>query len=118
MSFNNNLESLPSAIAQLAQLQSLTARQLKSLPDSIWELTQLQELYVSENNLKSLPPEIGNLAATADSRCESQRADYAATPDGNLTQLQKLDVGHNNSTTLPGREIKKLTQMRSFNVSL
>ncbi|MEH2169266.1 MAG: COR domain-containing protein, partial [Nostoc sp.] len=77
---------------QLTNLQTLylTDNQLSSLPPEFGQLTNLQTLYLTDNQLSSLPPEFGQ-----------------------LTNLQTLDLRRNQLSSLPP-EIGQLTNLRSL----
>ena len=60
---NNNLESLPPEIGQLAELKELSVggNQLVSLPMEICQLANLTRLSIENNKLRSLPSGLAGL---------------------------------------------------------
>jgi Leucine-rich repeat (LRR) protein len=58
----NQLQSIPDAIGNCAQLHSLDLdrNQLQIIPDTIGNCTQLQWLHLNRNKLQSIPDAIGN----------------------------------------------------------
>ncbi|GLJ26929.1 hypothetical protein SUGI_0527090 [Cryptomeria japonica] len=101
---NNNLETLPEAVASLVNLASLDlhSNQLTSLPDSIGRLVKLKVLNISGNMLAALPDGIEACCAM-----EELIADFnqlTRLPEGlgfELVNLQRLSVHSNRLNRLP-----------------
>ena len=64
---HNRLDSVPSAICQLPQLEALvlSSNAITQLPGAISQLTALSQLKLNQNQLSQLPPALG--------RCRSLR---------------------------------------------
>ena len=87
--------------------------QLTSIPKEIGNLTQLKELNLENNQLTSLPKEIGNLTQLKGLySCNNQ---LTSIPEeiGNLTQLKELHLYNNQITSIP-KEIGNLTQLQEL----
>jgi Leucine-rich repeat (LRR) protein len=61
----------------------------------------LEECYLSNNLLKSIPPEIGECESLETLWLNNNRLRKLPTELGNLSSLQTLDVSENELTTLP-----------------
>ncbi|MEH1885247.1 COR domain-containing protein, partial [Nostoc sp.] len=100
---------------QLTNLQTLylSFNQLSSLPPEFGQLTNLQTLYLSFNQLSSLPPEFGQL--TNLQTLELSRNQLSSLPPefGQLTNLQSLYLGSNQLSSLPP-EFGQLTNLQTL----
>ena len=74
--------------------------QLTSLPVEIGLLVNLQALYCDRNQLTSLPAEIGHLTNLQKLYCSSNQLTFLQAEIGLLTNLQELDCGRNQLTSL------------------
>eukprot|EP00741_Cyanophora_paradoxa_P015982 tig00000042_g15428.t1 len=114
----NKLARIPGAeLAKLTNLKKLwlSGNQLTSLPSEIGALAALQELHVEGNQLTALPPEIGLLCLQKLDASNNQLT--ALPPDINrLFALQQLNASRNQLTTLPS-EIGHLAVLRGLDVS-
>jgi len=101
------------SLDELTNLQKLSLynNQLTSLPAEIGNLTNLQELYLGYNQLTSLPAEIGNLTNLQELYLWNNQLTSLPAEIGNLTNLQKLYLGNNQLTSLPA-EIGNLTNLK------
>lgn len=93
-----NITSVPREVfckplVQNLKVLDLSCNGLQSLPGCICHLAHLEELYVSHNNLKDLPKELGN-----------------------LPNLKKLDLVHNSFQEVPFC-ISKLCKLEWLNLS-
>gem|GEM_PF-2081873 len=79
----------------------ISDNQLKTLPDSIGNLANLEYLLVDENQLKTLPVSIGNLANLKELHVCYNQLKTLPVSIGNLANLQKLVVMNNQLKTLP-----------------
>lgn len=83
---------------------------LDTLPSQIGELTQLQSLVLHNNRLVSLPPEIGQLTQLKQLFLDGNYLESLCTQIGQLTMLEQLALPHNRLVSLPS-EIGQLTQL-------
>ena len=89
--------------------------QLTSLPSEIGNLANLYTFYVDKNRLSSLPPEIGNLANLKDFRVNDNQLKSLPPEIGTLSNLYTFHVYNNQLGTLPP-EIGNLTNLHTFHV--
>jgi Leucine-rich repeat (LRR) protein len=100
----NDFDSLPDNIGDLRQLHELYVHNLhlKHVPDSIGDLRQLHTLDLGHNALAAVPASLGNLTNLtkflylSDNQLQTLPAEIA-----NLTGLQYLGLTHNQFTELP-----------------
>ena len=95
---------------------SLDDNQLTSLPPEIGQLTQLTGLDLANNQLSSLPPEIGQLTQLTKLYLPGNQLTSLPPEIGQLTQLRWLDLTNNQLTSLP-TEIDQLNQLRWFDLT-
>ena len=93
----------------------LSGNDLTTVPEVIANLTQLQVLTLDGNALITLPDFIGNLVQLQ--RLDLSGNDLVTLPDwiGNLSQLELLQLNHNNLNALPA-SIGNLAQLQIFEV--
>jgi Leucine-rich repeat (LRR) protein len=84
--------------------------QLSSLPPEIGNLVNLRDLDLSHNNLSSLPPEIGNLSSLVQLKLPNNQLSALPAEIGNLSILRLLYLFDNQLTILPP-EIAKLDSL-------
>ncbi|XP_019365947.1 PREDICTED: E3 ubiquitin-protein ligase LRSAM1 [Gavialis gangeticus] len=102
----NNLTSL---VPKSCSIQSLITvkvldlhdNQLTSLPADIGQLTFLQVLNIEKNLLKSLPESIGDLAQLQTLNVKGNKLKELPTTLGGLHSLRTLDVSENHLQALP-----------------
>ena len=87
-------------MTQLTKLD-LSDNQLTSLPAEIGKLTQLTKLYLSDNQLTSLPAEIGQLTQLTELNLSNNQLTSLPAEIGNMTQLTELYLSNNQLTSLP-----------------
>jgi Leucine-rich repeat (LRR) protein len=111
----NRLNSLPSSIGNLKNLQVLGLENniLNSLPESIGKLTKLGDLKLSRNNLESVPRQIGNLKNITYLGLASNKLTSIPKEIGKLKKLEIIFLGFNKLTSLPD-EIGRLPNLRSI----
>lgn len=80
---------------------SLPDNQLTTLPSEIGNLTQLSSLYLPGNKITSLPPEIRNLSRLSELFLDGNQLTTLPPEFGNLEQLDRLYLSNNLLTTLP-----------------
>src|SRR5271166_2305477 len=94
---------------------NLSNQNLSSLPPEIGKLTSLQSLHLGSNRLSSLPPEIGKLTSLQSLHLGFNRLNSLPPEIGKLTSLQSLHLGSNRLSSLPP-EIGKLTSLQSLDL--
>lgn len=86
------------------------------IPRTLWKLKNLTQLSLSENELTSLPAEIGYLTNLTVLYLYDNQLDSLPGEIGKLTNLKKLYLNNNNLTSLPA-EIGKLSNLTSLYLS-
>jgi Leucine-rich repeat (LRR) protein len=94
----------------------LDNNELRSLPESFGNLIQLQRLSLRANQLTSLPETFGNLSQLQELRLEQNRLSSLPESLGNLTQLKLLELSGNQISNLP-ESIGNLTQLQRLELS-
>src|ERR1700677_1205753 len=89
----------------------LSYNQLQSIPKEIGLLTMLQTLSLSNNQLQSIPKEIGQLTMLQGLYFSNNQLQTIPKEIGQLTMLQRLDLNDNQLRTIP-KEIGQLTMLR------
>jgi hypothetical protein len=99
---HNRLTSIPVSIGNLTLLERLDLynNDLTTIPDQIGHLCTLQTLLLSHNHLTSIPVSIGNL--TLLERLDLYNNDLTTIPDqvGHLCMLKTLLLSHNRLTSI------------------
>ena len=111
----NILNSLPSSIGNLKKLTFFGSgdNRLNSLPESIGKLTKLEVLRLSSNNLESVPRQIGNLKKLMFLGLAANKLTSIPKEIGKLTKLETILLGFNKLTSLPD-VIGRLPNLRSI----
>eukprot|EP00741_Cyanophora_paradoxa_P001949 tig00000532_g1888.t1 len=115
----NKLTRIPGAeLAKLTNLEKLwlSNNRLTALPPEIGRLTALRWLNVQGNQLAALPPEIGRLAALQTLYVGDNQLTALPPEIGRLAALKELGVGDNQLTALPP-EIGRLAGLETLGVS-
>lgn len=103
--FNSAIMNDPVLIGHWPTLKTLDLNnnQIKTLPAEIVQLAALETFYLEHNQLTAVPAEIGQLAALRILRLSNNR--LAAVPDqlGQLAALERLYLEHNQLTTVPAQ---------------
>ena len=94
---------------------SVNNNQLKTLPPEIGNLNNLYTFYVYSNQLSSLPPEIGNLTNLYTFHVNKNQLKSLPSEIGNLANLSVFSVHTNQLSSLPP-EIGNLANLSTFNV--
>jgi Leucine-rich repeat (LRR) protein len=89
---------------------------LKTLPPEIGQLTALQHLFLEGNQLTSLPPEIWQLTALIGLRLDDNQLTSLPPEIGQLTALEFFLLDNNQLTSLPP-EIGQLTALTGLFLS-
>lgn len=97
------LPRFPMEILQLTKLQRiyLSDNQLRSVPQGICMLTELIELDLSRNELKDIPPQIGELPRLRSLVLSRNKIEHLPPEIGSLSNLSMLDVSFNQLRELP-----------------
>ena len=94
---------------------NLTDQQLESLPKEIGKLSALEEIYLLNNNLTTLPGEIGNLRVLEILDLWKNNLTTLPKEIGNLSNLERLELDENKLTILP-KEIGNLTALKALDL--
>ena len=89
----------------------LSYNQLKKIPKEIGKLSNLQTLYLSNNQLKILPKEIGTLSNLQNLFLRDNQLKEIPKEIGKLSNLEVLNLGSNQLEILP-KEIGKLSNLQ------
>jgi Leucine-rich repeat (LRR) protein len=113
----NQLAALPEEVATLPDLQvlGLNGNRLSALPPGLWQ-TNIKELFLAENPLKRLPPDIGHLASLEKLYLGDTQLRALPKEIGNLKKLKALHVPSNRLSALP-KEIAELKALEVLNLS-
>lgn len=97
-------------------LQAVDNNQLTSLPPEVGDLLSLKLLLARGNALTELPPEIGALASLVTLSISSNRLTHLPDSIGSLTALTTLQANGNALTDLP-IELARCTHLAKVNVA-
>jgi internalin A len=119
--FKLQLRTLPEAIGQLSELPLLqelylSGNQLSTLPNAIGELFQLKALHLSNNQLSALPEAIGRLSRLLALNLSDNQLTALPKAIGQLSQLNELNLSNNQLSTLP-EAIGQLSRLQVLNLS-
>ena len=100
---DNELQSIPSEIGQLTNLQELHLynNELQSIPSEIGQLTNLQELHLHDNKLQSIPSEISQLTNLKQLLLSNNQLQIIPLDIGLLTNLTNLSLTGNPNLEVP-----------------
>lgn len=106
------------SIEQIYCLETLylSNQQLKSIPDEIGILINLTILNLSDNQLKSIPKEIGNLINLTILNLSNNQLTNIPEDIGNLTKLEILDLSENQLTIGDFQFLAKLINLELLNI--
>ncbi|MBE7383544.1 MAG: leucine-rich repeat domain-containing protein [Leptolyngbya sp. SIO1E4] len=93
----------------------LGRNQLRKLPPEIGQLTNLRQLNLGSNQLSTLPPEIGQLIHLRQLDLRSNQMRMLPPEIGRLTKLQQLDLSYNQLRSLPP-EIGQLINLQKLDL--
>ncbi|MDY6939633.1 MAG: COR domain-containing protein [Cyanobacteriota bacterium] len=110
------LKAIAKAARDRVKSLNLSFNQLRQLPPEIGQLTNLQSLYLNSNRLSQLPPEIGQLTNLQSLYLNGNRLSQLPPEIGQLTNLQSLYLNSNRLSQLPP-EIGQLTNLQSLYLS-
>jgi hypothetical protein len=98
----NRLFALPDEVATLPDLQvlGLNGNRLSELPPNLWR-TNIKELFLAENPLKRLPPDIGHLTSLEKLYLGDTQLRSLPVEIGELKQLKALHLPNNRLSALP-----------------
>ena len=92
---------------------NLYNNELTSLPAEIGQLTSLRKLYLHDNRLTSLPAEIGQLTSLVELHLSDNQLTSVPAEIGQLTSLKVLNLGGNQLTSVPA-EIGQLAALEQL----
>uniref|UniRef100_A0A673BDT6 RING-type domain-containing protein n=1 Tax=Sphaeramia orbicularis TaxID=375764 RepID=A0A673BDT6_9TELE len=95
------------------QVLDLHENNLTSLPEDMGKLVSLQILNVEKNHLKALPESIGFLRLLQTLNLKSNRLTELPASVGSLSSLRTLDISDNNITQLP-KTLAYIRTLESF----
>ena len=118
MQFLQSLKELKKSLKSSLSLEKLYKKKDLSISKvnditHIELLTNLKSLYLQNNNIPTLPKEIGNLTNLTDLVLQHNNLNELPKEIGNLTNLIELSLNYNNLTKLP-KEIGNLINLDSF----
>ncbi|XP_070765139.1 leucine-rich repeat-containing protein 40 [Enoplosus armatus] len=115
---DNHLNSLPSALGELQELQQLrlSHNQLRMLPVEVCTLKNLRSLTLQQNLLESLPELLGQLENLTELDLSNNHLKDLPSSLGHLTCLQKLNLCHNKLCRLPD-SLAQLTNVKLLDCS-
>ncbi|CAB9516166.1 repeat protein [Seminavis robusta] len=101
----NQLESVPSELQDLTDLKTLLLRhnQIEELPDGVpgSSLLNLTLLHISSNKLKALPDSLVDCTTITHLYANSNQIKQLPIGMERMTNLQRLNLGHNQIESLP-----------------
>ncbi|MEM7539454.1 MAG: leucine-rich repeat domain-containing protein, partial [Chloroflexota bacterium] len=92
----------------------LDDNQLTSIPPELGRLSSIQTLDLNDNQLTSIPPEIGNLSSIQTLYLNDNQLTSIPSEIGNLSNLQTLYLDGNQLTSIPS-EIGNLSSIETLN---
>ncbi|XP_037946399.1 protein lap1 [Teleopsis dalmanni] len=114
---NNNLETIPTAIGSLRQLQNLDLSRnlICNVPDNIKSCKNLTYLDLSCNNLQRLPDAVTSLITLQELLLNSTCLEFLPANFGRLVNLKILELRLNNLITLP-KSIARLCNLQRLDI--
>ena len=94
----------------------LSSSGLTSVGPEIYNQTNTTELLLSNNNIQSLPSEMGKLTKLEIFKIDHNRLDGSLIGEIRMMPLVSLDVSYNNMTGVPA-EIGQLNKLKTLNYS-
>ena len=115
----NNFEIFPTDLGNLKKLKTIKiwANNMSVIPNSIEKLEHVEELNLEMNNLDSFPKEFSKLKSLKILSLKNNKLDEKSIDIlYDIQSIEKLDIGENEIHSLSPK-IKKLTQLKGFNIS-
>ena len=114
---DNDVQSLPDALAELVDLEELNASKnlLTDLPDTIKGLRHLRVLDGSVNPLQKVPEGCTQLISLAELYLNDAFLDFLPANFGRLVKLQILELRENGLNALP-KSLARLTSLRRLDL--
>ena len=95
---------------------SLRENDLRTLPSEIGALVSLVSLSLSQNKLETLPPEIGRLRALRELTINRNNLVTLPPEFAQLSALQILEMQHNSLTNIPPGVVDGLVNLNVLNL--
>ncbi|MEH2146278.1 COR domain-containing protein [Nostoc sp.] len=107
------LQVIQKAAREKATELYLSSNQLSSLPPEISQLSSLTTLYLDNNQLSSLPPEISQLSSLTTLDLDNNQLSSLPPEFSQLSSLTTLDLDNNQLSSLPP-EISQLSSLTTL----
>lgn len=113
------IESLPNSIGELKKLKTLLASdtELKTIPETLMQCKNLEKLDLSTCNITELPKSIEMLTNLTHLNINNNSIESLPTTIESLSKLEHLNIANNPINNLPNKSIRKLQNLRYFNIS-
>jgi len=94
----------------------LSSKSIDTVDSSIYGQTSVTELILSNNNLKTLPSQMGQMVNLKTLKLDHNQLQGSLIAEIRKMPLESLDVSNNNMTGVPA-EVGQLTKLKTLNYS-